>query len=225
MKLYLDLETIPSQSLAVHAEIAKTVTVPGNISKPETIAKWEAETKPGMVKEAIARTSFDGAAGHICCIGWAVGEGKVRSASVLRIEDERSVLQAALAEMDKVSESWEPVRVIGHNVVNFDIRFIWQRAIVLGIRMPAWFPRDPKPWSNEVFDTQTAFAGSRGTIGMDRLCLALGMDGKGDVDGSMVAQMWTDGRHEDIATYCRADIERTRAIHRRMMVVFGEEMA
>lgn len=225
MNLYLDLETIPSQSPEVHAEIAKTVTPPGNISKADTIAAWEVEKKPALVKEAIAKTSFDGATGHICCIGWAIGEGKPRSASVIRIEDEKLTIQAALAEMAEVSERWEPPQIIGHNVINFDIRFLWQRAIVLGIRMPGWFPREPKPWGGDVFDTMTAFAGARNMIGMDRLSRALGLPGKGEIDGSMVAGMWAEGKHDEIAAYCRADIERTREIHRKMQIAYGEEAA
>lgn len=111
---------------------------------------------------------------------------------------------------------------IGHNVVNFDIRFIWQRAIVLGIKMPGWFPRDPKPWGHDVFDTMTAFAGQRGTVGLDKLCIALGLEGKGDIDGSMVGDLWAAGEYDRIAEYCKADVERTRAVHRKMLVAFGE---
>jgi len=56
--LYLDIETLPTSDAAVMAEIAASVTPPGSYKKPETIAEWERETKPGLVKEAIAKTSF-----------------------------------------------------------------------------------------------------------------------------------------------------------------------
>jgi DNA polymerase elongation subunit (family B) len=226
MNIYLDIETIPTQSDEVRAEIAATITPPGNISKADTIAAWNAEKKPALVKEAIAKTSFDGATGHICCIGWAVGWAKPKSASVHRIDDEKLTLQAVFAELAaEVKDEWQSPTIIGHNVINFDIRFVWQRAIILGVKLPQWFPRDPKPWGSDAFDTMTAFAGSRGTIGMDRLCRALGMGGKGEIDGSMVGDLWAAGEHDKIAAYCRADIERTREIHRRMMVAFGEEAA
>lgn len=223
MNLYLDIETIPSQSPEVHAQIAAGITPPGNISKADTIAAWEAEKKPTLVREAIAKTALDGSVGHVCCIGWAVGEGKPRSASVTRVEDERLTLQSALAEMASVTDSeWLSPVIVGHNVTGFDIRFLWQRAIILGIRMPNWFPRDPKPWSGEVFDTMTAFAGARGMIGMDRLCRALGIEGKGEIDGSMIGDLWSAGEYDRIAAYCRDDVERTREMHKRMMVAFGE---
>jgi hypothetical protein len=225
LNLYLDIETIPSQSPDVHARIAETIKPPANYKKAETIAVWEQHEKPAAVKDAIAKTSFDGSVGHICCIGWAWELGAVETQFVDNIASERAMLsQVVDAWTHGLGSAWT-VTIVGHNVANFDIRFLWQRAIVLGVRMPSFFPRDPKPWGNDVFDTMTAFAGSRGTIGMDRLCLALGMDGKGDIDGSMIADLWGKGEHEKIADYCRADVERTRKIHHRMMIAFGETYA
>lgn len=227
MNLYLDMETLPSHSPAVHARIEASITPPGNISKADTIAAWVAEKKPPLVEEAIAKTSFDGATGHVCCIGWAWDDGKIKTHSLDTIEYEKEMLHHVMGqlELEAAAMSYGSPTVIGHNVINFDIRFLWQRAIVLGVRMPYWFPRDPKPWGNDVFDTMTAFAGSRNMIGMDRLCEALGMEGKGEIDGSMVAKLWDEGQYQTIADYCAADVERTRAIHRRMQVAYGEEAA
>lgn len=221
--LYLDIETLPTQSDEIRAEIAASITHPGNISKAETIAQWEAEKKPALIKEAIAKTSFDGATGHICCIGWAFDDDAPKSDIIYAADEECDLISDfVLAMEERVGNSVRPPVIIGHNVINFDIRFLWQRAIVLGVRMPAWFPRDPKPWSGEVFDTMTAFAGARNTIGMDRLSRALGLPGKGEIDGSMVAGMWASGEYVRISTYCRDDIELTRGIHHRMMVAYGE---
>lgn len=224
MNLYLDIETIPSQDPAVHAQIAESITPPGNISKPETIAAWGAEKKPALVKDAIAKTALDGSLGHICCIGWAWEDGQSVSQWIESVHDEAESFRAVLSswEVRMGGRPYEPVTIVGHNVVNFDIRFIWQRAIILGVKMPHWFPRDPKPWGNDVFDTMTAFAGQRNTISLDRLSKALGYPGKEEIDGSMVGKLWSEGRHEEIASYCRSDVERTREIHRRMMVAYGE---
>lgn len=221
MNLYLDIETIPSQSPEVYAAIAATISPPGNYKKPETIAEWAKNEKPALVKEAIAKTSFDGSVGHVCAIGWAMGDEAPQVQSVKEVRHEAPAIRLALTDISE-RYSYAAPTIVGHNVVNFDIRFLWQRAIVLGIRMPGWFPRDPKPWGNEAFDTMTAFAGSRGTISMDRLCQALGMAGKGEIDGSKIGDLWAAGEHEKIAEYCRADVERTRAIHRKMLIAYGE---
>jgi DNA polymerase elongation subunit (family B) len=223
MNLYLDIETIPSQSPEVHARIAETIKPPANYKKAETIAVWEQHEKPAAVKEVIAKTSFDGSVGHICCIGWAWELDGVQVAWMEDVGDERKLLADALASIGNRLDgiSWHQPVIVGHNVAGFDIRFIWQRAIVLGIPVPRWFPRDPKPWGNDVFDTMMAWDPKR-FISMDNLSLSLGIDGKGDVDGSMVAGLWSNKEFQKLSDYCRSDVERTRKIHHRMMVAFGE---
>lgn len=222
-RLYLDIETIPAQSQDVRDRIAQSVKPPAAMKKAETIEAWERDQKPEAVKEAISRTALNGAYGHICCIGWAIDDDEAQTVSIHHADDEIDIL---VNFFDLVSKEGRKTRLfmqpVGHNVINFDLRFIWQRSIALGVRAPVWLPRDPKPWGGEAFDTMTAWAGARDTISMDNLCAALGLPGKGDVDGSMVGQLFDEGRHEEIAKYCRADVERTRAIHRKMMITFGE---
>lgn len=228
MNLYLDIETIPSQSPEVHAAIAETITPPGNISKAETIAAWNAEKKPALIKEAIAKTSFDGSVGHVCCIGWAFDDEPAQALSddmFNKDEAERALMEAWAAHAESYVAHNRAVvpTIIGHNVIGFDMRFLWQRAVVLGVRMPNWFPRDVRPWDGSVFDTMLAWQPQRDKqISLDRLCRALGIPGKDEVDGSMVAQMWADGKFSEIADYCRADVERTRNVHRKMRVAYGE---
>lgn len=227
MYLYLDIETIPAQSPEVRARIAETVKAPGSMKKAETLAQWESEQKPAAVEEAIAKTALNGAYGHICCIGWAIDDGQVYHTSWQGLPHfaEHNPIVALFNHVSEECGAYRRPVIVGHNVSSFDIRFIWQRCIALGIRAPAWLPRDPKPWGNDVFDTMTAWAGSRDTISMDNLCAALGLPGKGEIDGSMVGKLFAEGRHEEIAEYCRADVERTRQIHRKMMIAFGQEAA
>lgn len=219
--LYLDIETIPTTEAEIIAEIEASITPPGNISKAETIAAWEAEKKPDLVKEAVAKTALDGARGKVCCIGWAWGDGKI--GSVCADLDEYSTINFAFGNIDDGKPAgYERPVIVGHFVAGFDIRFLWQRAFVLGVRLPAWFPRDPKPWSNEVHDTMTMWAGSRDTIGLDNLCKALGLPGKGNIDGSMVADLWAKGQYETVAAYCEQDVERVRQVHLKMLHAMGE---
>lgn len=219
--LFLDIETIPAQSDAIRAHIASTIKPPTTMKKAETIEAWEKEAKAAAVEEAIAKTALDGTYGQICCIGMAFDREAVTTVSWPSIEcgNERELLQW-FAQFIATSKGNVPV-IVGHNVVSFDIRFIWQRAMVNGVRLPSWFPRDPKPWGNEAFDTMTAWAGQRGTISLDRLCTALGLPGKDDIDGSMVGKLWAEGKHKEIAAYCKADVERVRSVFRKMQVAYG----
>ena len=195
------------------------------MSKADTIAAWEKNDKPAAIEEAIAKTALDGTYGHVCCIGWAIDDGQIVTTSATDAKSERNALSHFIATLTGslgANPFREPPVIVGHNVIGFDIRFLWQRAIILGVKMPHWFPRDPKPWGGDVFDTMTAWAGQRGTIGLDRLCQALGIPGKDDIDGSMIGQMWAEGRRDEITSYCAADVERVRAVHRKMQIAFGE---
>lgn len=215
--LYLDIETIPTTDADRIAEIAATITCPGNITKPESIAAWEAEKKPKLVEEAVAKTSFSGAYGKVCCIGWAWDDGEAFSV----IGDEAYVMASAFDRIDMSAPQYGLTTIVGHYVANFDLRFLMQRAIVLGIHLPSWFPLDPKPWSKDVFDTMAAWSGPKDSISLDNLCKVLGIPGKDGVDGSMVAGMWQREEYDAIASYCRDDVERVRNVHRKMQVAFG----
>lgn len=220
--LYLDIETIPAQTERAKERISSTVKPPAQMKKAETIAAWEKDGKEQAVIEAIDKTSFDGGLGHVCCIGWAIEESEIESQSILDISDEKRCIEIFLRYLSDEITNYERVNVVGHYISGFDIRFLTQRAIVLGVKLPRWWPHEAKPWGNDIFDTMIKWAGAKGTISLDNLCFALGIEGKGDVDGSMVAQMFKDGKHEEIAHYCRDDVERVRRVHKKMMSAFGE---
>lgn len=216
MNIYLDIETIPSQDPALLAKFRAEVTAPATYKKPESIAEWMAENADRVAQERLAKTSFDPAHGHICTIAWAIDDDEVTKSHADAVIAEKAVIEKFFDDMP--SDTWAKPRFVGHYISGFDIRFILCRAVVLGVRIPAVFPRDPKPWSDSVFDTMTAWAGNRDTISMDNLCAALGIPGKGDgLDGSQVAQAWAEGRHHEIAQYCADDVDRTRAIHRKFI--------
>lgn len=220
MNLYLDIETIQTDRDDVRQFIAATVTHPGNISKAETIAKWNEESRPAAVDEAVARTGLDGSFGRVCVIGWAINDGGVETLSCA--DDEASVLSefARIINQSVPPNERHTTTVIGHNVSGFDLRFLTQRFIVNGIKPPMVIARaaQAKPWESEkVFDTMVQWSGIGGKASLDKLCLALSLPSpKGEIDGSMVNQYVKDGRIEEVARYCERDVEAARAVHKRM---------
>lgn len=220
--IYLDIETIPAQNAAIRQRIADSVRPPANYAKPETIAKWEAENKPEAVEREIARTGLNGAFGHVCAIGFGFNAEPIGCEVAENVDDEAVILKRFVKALDFKRRDFGTPTIVGHNVAGFDIRFIWQRAFVLGIQLPEWFPRDPKPWSQDVFDTMTAWAGSRDTISLDNLCEAFGLPGKGDISGKDVAALWALKSFKQIGEYCMDDVERVRQIHWRMLPALGK---
>ena len=110
---------------------------------------------------------------------------------------------------------------IGHNIIGFDLRFLLQRSIVLGIVPPSFIPVDPKPWSDYVYDTMTKWAGASNRVSLNKLCEVFDMPLKGaefdeEFDGSMVWDAISNGEIEKVATYCAGDVYRTREIFKKM---------
>ena len=212
---YFDIETIPSQLAGIRDDLAKTIEPPGNISKAETIAAWHAEKKPALIEDTYLKTSFDGGVGQVVVIGFAVGDGEPYSYSVgdLSRAAERGIIEDFFCAVTDAG----PVQFVGHNVIGFDFPFLWKRAMVLGIKPPWTFPRNPKPWGETVADTMLMWdATQRAGGSMDRVCRLLGIPGKGDMDGSKVWPHVQAGKIDEVAEYCRSDVERTRAMHQRM---------
>lgn len=215
--VYLDIETIPNQSPEYAAQVLENIEPPARYSKAESIAEWKSEQGPAAAAEKVAKTSFDPALGHICCIGVAVGEEKPTVYSITDTRCEAGMINALFTHLPTTGIN----QFVGHYISGFDLRFILNRAIVLGVKLPTSvvFPRNPKPWGDVVFDTMTAWAGPRDHISQDNLCRALGLECKGDFDGSMVADAWAAGEHQKIADYCKRDVETVRAIHRKFEAV------
>lgn len=211
---YIDIETIPNQDPAYLEKLRSEVKAPATYKKPESIAEWLAENRDIAAIEALGKTSFDPASGHICTIAWADDQGDILSAHAATVGQEGDVLRALFSHL-----SFKPRQFIGHYISGFDLRFILCRAVILGVPIPRAIPRDVKPWSPSVFDTMVAWAGAKGSISQDRLCDALGLSGKGDFDGSKVAAAWAAGEHEKIEAYCRDDVATVREIHRKFVAV------
>ncbi len=236
-RLYIDLETLPDLRLGARERIAETISAPASMSKPETIAKWEAEQKPAAIELAWRKTSFDGGKGKIAVIGWATNDDDAQSEFSEKdwatSAGEVGTIKSFFVGVDKwlanARASGNSVRpqLIGHNLVAFDLRFLWRRCVVLGIKPPHWLPVNPKPWDDVVYDTMTAWAGLKDHVSMDSICESLGIPLKGSeftegqepITGATVWDAVRDGRIADAATYCRADVTRTRAMHRRMAFI------
>lgn len=247
-RLYLDIETIPAQRPDVLAEIRAgkqaeldaaiaAIAPPGNYKKQETIDEWMANEAPKIaeklcnafdaeVDDAYRKTSFDGAFGQVCVIGFAVEDDRPQfvKADDLSAASEIALLEAfscVLTDMIPANEVLSTT-VIGHNVSGFDLRFLVQRHIINGVRPHTIIARaaQAKPWEQDrVYDTMIQWGGSGAKAGgsLDKLCKALSIPSpKGAIDGSKVWDFVKAGEIQQVAEYCAKDVAATRAVHQRM---------
>lgn len=227
MNIYLDIETLPTTDASVIAEFESKVKAPATYKKPESIAEWMKENKDAAVKEMVGKTSFSGLYGSIACICYAFDDGDVfsvdcRDGEKKMLEDFYSHLfdQTSSAIHGGVVEG--KATFVGHNIVGFDLPFIKHRSIILGVKPPRAVREAfaAKPWGNEVADTMLLWSTDKEKrASMDALCKAFGLDGKGDFDGSMVADTWP-ADPEKVISYCKDDVIRTRQMYERITFSF-----
>lgn len=186
-------------------------------SKDAMIADWVAtfkETKgPEVAEQEWRKTAFNGAAGQVLMVGLAFDDS---APLVAHGETEAATLETAF---DMIRQGVDPNRrpvFVGHNVTGFDLRFIFQRSVILGVQPPLAIPFGARPWDDSVFDTMVQWAGHGNRISLDNLCKALGLDGKGEIDGSQVYDYWKAGRIAELIAYCIDDVHKAREVHRRM---------
>lgn len=219
MKITIDIETIPGQQPGLRERLAADIKAPAQYKKADSIAEWLRDNRESAAEEAWLKTSFDGALGQICVIGYAIEDQDPVALYAADYENgDAGLLRDFFAAIADLRADGRPVKptFIGHNLAAFDLPFIFHRAVINGVPLPAGFPIHPKPWGDECFDTMTYWAGPRDRISLDNLCRALGIEGKGGMDGSQVWPMVRAGRIAEVADYCKHDVEITRAAYKRL---------
>ncbi|MEJ7618198.1 MAG: 3'-5' exonuclease [Pyrinomonadaceae bacterium] len=100
-----------------------------------------AQKASGKFEDDRSKTALSGDFGRILCIGYAVdavaGE---RSAKVIGWDEEAS--EFTCHETSMLEEFWEVMRgfrpdrdrIVGHNIFDFDLKFIYKRSIIHGVR-------------------------------------------------------------------------------------------
>lgn len=227
-KIYIDLETIKctSKVLINHIEEKTLDNIKPNAncklieSKEKSILKQKEEFN---IDDVIKKTVFDGGYGEIITIGYAINDEPVQVLQRDNYIDEISILTSFFDELKTASERFNvPVELfkplwIAHNKA-FDFRFLYKRCVINniethGIRIPV----NDRHGTKHAYCTMEAWNGYGAKPGgsLDELCMLLGMDGKGDMDGSMVWDMWENKEYDKIAEYCKDDVSKLRKIYKR----------
>ena len=219
METFFDIETICQQpEEEAKAIIAETIKAPAQMKKAETIADWHngegkyAGEKDAAIEAAYRQTSFDGAKGQIVSIALAIEDGE----TVGFINDSEKELLREAFSFIKSETKGRPPYFIGHYISGFDLRFLYQRAVINNVK-PSFEIKFNGRHKKDYYDTMIEWAGFKDRISQDNLCKALGIEGKPDgIDGSKVWDFYKEGRIEEIKTYNIDDVEKVRMIYKRL---------
>jgi hypothetical protein len=114
--------------------------------------------------------------------------------------------------------------IVGHNIIGFDLPFIFQRCIVHNIAV--------RPFVNlgdynvrGVFDTMRVWCcgDRRGRAALDDIAWTLGIESSKteDVEGSRIFELYHAGKLAEIREYNLNDVRLTRKVYERMFACFG----
>lgn len=208
-KLFLDIETLPAHE--------KDHQILRNL-----FDKKNKEFDQEKFDDFMQKTNFDGAFGQILCIGYAVDDEAPKNFYNENNEKETlrqfwELVSAISVEPRNMQYPDYGVQFIGHNVMDFDLRFIYQRSIVLGIK-PSYDINFARYRSYPIYDTMKEWTKwSNSSVGLEYLALALDIPSPKDgIDGSQVAEFYKNGKINDILEYCKRDVETTREVYRKM---------
>lgn len=117
----------------------------------------------------------------------------------------------------------ETDEIVGHNVVDFDLPFVFQRAIVNGLRVPRVV--NLAEYSvRGVYDTMRAWwMGARRHVSLDDVAWALGFESSKteEVEGSRVFELYHAGKLDKIRQYNLNDVRLTRRVYERLVELCG----
>ena len=218
-KLYFDIETIPAGEESY--ETLKYLYE----RKVKKAKDKDPEKEVESFEQFVENTALDGSFGRVLCISYAINNNPAHT--LCNPEDEKKTLQQFWHIANEID------LFVGHNIMEFDLRFLLQRSMVLGVK-PTWNRFDEpgkKPWDMgkmlsfaryrnlPVFDTMQEWS-SWGSpkVGLEHVALALGIPtpkGEG-IDGSEVYNFYKAGKIKEICDYCVRDVETTRAVYKRI---------
>ena len=209
LKVFLDIETLP----------------------PDKTASAEITAGESRGEEEFRRLALNGDWGRVLTIGLVVEKngqeihrgllGRERQTMMFHLDEART-----LRAFWKLLKSFNPRRdlIIGHNIFDFDLLFLYKRSIIQRVR-PSVELSFARYRSQPIFDTMhewERWRWQRSYISLDELARVLGLEtSKSEgMDGSRVYEKFCAGCHDEIARYCLRDVELVRQVYYRM--VFAE---
>lgn len=238
LKVFLDIETLPPDESVL--PIFESKILPYILTKSELNdfqKKFDdadnltesCKSKEKYIHKAYRSLSLKAEYGRVLCIGVILEkDGKEWRKGVFGYDIESEILHT---DEEKILRGfWQMMRndfdvrrdlIIGHNVMDFDLPFIYKRSRILGIK-PTVKLSFARYRSFPIYDTMREWALwnlREKSVSLVHLAELLGIEiSKTEgIDGSRVYDEFLKGSHSLIAKYCLQDVNVTRAVYRQMV--------
>ncbi len=136
-------------------------------------------------------------------------------------DDEKKVLHDFLDLLKDFD--CEADELVGHNILGFDLPFIFQRCLINNISVRPLVSLS-ESHVRGVFDTMHRWwLGAKRNVSLDDIAWALGIESSktATVEGSKVFELYQAGRLAEIREYNLNDVRVTRKVYERMVTCFG----
>ena len=224
MNLLIDIETHPDLREGALQRCIDSVEAPGQYKVAESIAKWKAENAEAVGRANWSRTALDPMSGGIYVIGYAFEDEQPQTLYRQPQEPEAPFIEAALSAIGLTTDkngNYRPLRLIGWNIINFDIPFLAKRCAILGINPKLRLPTGVRYNNERVLDLMTAWSGFKDFNKQRDVAAAMGIPLQDETDGK---DLWDAVLRDGVAAAakkCASDIDALRQIYNRMQPVFG----
>jgi len=189
--IYFDIETVPTdQALKENGLLDAQL----KLDEPELIKKL----------------SLSAATAQIICVCYSIEPSLTNSIEALQGE-----------EAGIIKNFWKLAAdchlFVGHNILDFDLRFIYQRSIIHQIKPSRELPF-ARFRSAPIYDTMQEWSKwGREHVSLETLSKALSIPSpKENLDGSKVYPYYRAGKLAEIVEYCKRDVDSVRQVYRRL---------
>lgn len=219
----MDLETIPAQPEEFCRDmIAETITHPAQMSKPDTIKAWHegkgdyAGVKDSLIEKKYRDTALDGSQGSICCIAWALEDAEPEAVFAYPGKHSEAEILTIFFDVVRKDLGGRPPYFIGHFVSGFDLRFLYQRAVINKVK-PGFNIGHLGRHDKDYYDTMIAWAGYKDSISQKNLCKALGIYvDETELEGSQVWDAYKAGEFDRIRDHALSDVRKVQEVYKRL---------
>lgn len=211
----IDIETVPLAASMAQPYPEGERQPPANYKNADVIDAWRVRDRETWAQERAKTCSLSPRLGRVLCVGVA----RPTSEAVYYAQTEDGEREALRAFWDEMMPDGIIAKAVTWNGA-WDLRFLVIRSLLLGVTIPvdahvirAW----AKPYNTEWHtDVKRVLVGDQITKGegLDEWSAAFGLPGKtSGWTGASVYPAYLEGRHDDIAEYCRADVLATKALY------------